>query len=94
MELFWKTGFWAAILAVILRFTLPSFSIVIEPSIVKPIGLILILNLWSYALYKVFKAKGVLKKFWLLFLAIVFSALAGWVMYFLDHYAVNSDLKT
>ncbi len=93
MKIIWKIGFWGAILAIILRY---FFAESFDEEVLR-IGeitcIFLFLILWGYAFHKVYLTKGILKKVFLLFVVLIFSALAGWVMYFYDHYHINSDIK-
>jgi hypothetical protein len=94
MTFIWTISFWGALLYFLSKYILSTQSIEIPLHIDKPVMLYFFFTLWSYALYKVIKTKGVFKKLWVFLLSLVFSALAGWLMFFYDNYAVNSDIKS
>lgn len=94
MNVIWKIGFFGAILFAIAHFILSSQSIEFPLNFKKPISIFIFFSLWSYALYKTVKTKGVMKKICLLLISLVFSVIAGWVLYFYDNYSANRDIKT
>jgi len=94
MKFIWTISFWGALLYFLSRYILSTQSIEIPPNIDKPAMLFFFFTLWSYALYRVIKTKGIIQKVWVLLLSLVFSALAGWLMFFYDNYAINSDIKS
>lgn len=92
----WKLGFWGFVLILGATLGFELFDIPYDKELVGLNKIFIVfsfLSMWSYAIYKAFKAKGVPKKVCLFLISIIFSATAGFFMFFYDNYSANSDIK-